>query len=105
MSPPSDIEAHCVGCVIYESRGQRVCPALDRQMREEAEAEQQTALLRRMVAAEAPHGPPGLIEMVCQEASRSARTPRALPAGPSTSSVFPDEKKEVPRVEVSRAVR
>ncbi len=101
--PPLDIEAACVGCAIYESRGQRVCPALDRQIREEAEAAQQAALLRGMVVAEAPNGPPGLIEMVCREAGPS-RTPLALPPGPSASLMFTDERKEVAHVEVSRAV-
>lgn len=108
MTPPPNIEAHCVGCAIYESpvRGQRVCPALERQIQEEAEARQQAALLRALVMAEAPGSPPVLVELICREASRS-RTPLLLPPGPSTSStssVFSDEGREVDRVEVSRAV-
>jgi hypothetical protein len=106
MTPPPDIEAACVGCAIYDSpaRGQRVCPALERQLQEEAEARQQAARLRTLIVAEAPDSPPGLVEMVRREALRS-RTPLLLPPGPSTSSVFShDEEKEVDRVEVSRAV-
>jgi hypothetical protein len=106
MTPPPNIEAACIGCSIYESpaRGQRVCPALVRQIQEEAEARQQAALLRSMVAAEAPNSPPGLVELVRGEAVHP-RTPLLLPPGPSTSSVLSDEGKEVDRVEVSRAVR
>lgn len=105
MTPLHDIEAACIGCAIYESpaRGQHVCPALQRQI-EEAEAAQQAALLRSLVRAEAPNGPPGLVELVCAEAVPS-RTPLALPPGPSTASVPSDDKKEVAHVEVSRAVR
>lgn len=103
MTPPPDLEAACVGCALYEGRGQRVCPGLERQMREEAEAQQQAALLRSLVVAEAPGSPPGLSELVRREALRPG-TPLALPPGPSTSSLFSDEEKEVPRVEVSRAV-
>jgi hypothetical protein len=105
MTPPPNIEAHCVGCAIYESpaRGQHVCPALERQIQEEAEAARQAALLRSLVVAEAPNSPPGLVELVSGEALRS-RTPLLLPPGPSTSSVFSDEK-EASRVEVSRAIR
>lgn len=106
MTPSPNIEAHCVGCAIYESptRGQRVCPGLERQIQEEAEARQQAALLRGLVVAEAPSSPPGLVDLVRGEALRS-RTPLLLPLGPSTSSVFSEEGKEVGRVEVSRAVR
>jgi len=106
MTPPPNLEAACVGCAIYEGRGQRVCPALARQMQEEAEAQQQAALLRGMVVAEAPGSPPGLVELVRREAA-GPRTPLLLPPGPSTTSVFSDEKKEVPHVhaEVSREVR
>lgn len=104
MTPPLDLEARCHGCGLYEGRGQRVCPALDRQIQEEAEAERQAALLTRMIVAEAPNGPPGLVEMVCQEAVRGHRAPLALPPGPSTSPVFSDEGKEVVHVDVSRAV-
>jgi hypothetical protein len=104
MTPPRDIEAACVGCAIYESpaRGQHVCPALQRQI-EEAEAAQQAELLRSLVRAEAPNGPPGLIELVCAEAVRS-RTPLALPPGPSAAPVSSDNRKEAVRVDVSRAV-
>jgi hypothetical protein len=106
MTLPPNIEAACLGCAIYESpaRGQRVCPALERQIREEAEAEQRAARLRSLVIAEAPNGPPGLVELVLGEAVRS-RTPLLLPPGPSTSSVLSDEGKKVCRVEVSRAVQ
>jgi hypothetical protein len=105
---PLNIEAACVGCAIYESpaRGQRVCPALERQIEEEADAAQK-ALLRGLVVAEAPGSPPGLAELVRREALRS-RTPLLLPPSPSTTSVFSNDKeKEVPHVdvEVSRAVR
>lgn len=103
---PLGIEAACVGCAIYESpaRGQRVCPALERQLQEEAEARQQAARLRALVVAEAPGSSPGLVALVRREALRS-RTPLLLPPGPPTPSVFSDEEKEVDRVEVSRAVR
>jgi hypothetical protein len=106
MTPPPDIEASCIGCAIYESpaRGQTVCPGLQRQIQEEAEARQQAALLRALVMAEAPGSPPGLVELIRREAV-GPRAPLLLPPGPSTSSVFSDEGKEVSRVEVSRAVR
>jgi hypothetical protein len=103
MTPSPNIEANCVGCAIYEGRGQRVCPALERQIQEEADARQAT-FLRSLVVAEAPGSPPGLVELICREASRS-RTPLTLPPGPSTSSMFSDAGKEVCHVEVSRAVR
>jgi hypothetical protein len=105
MTPPPNIEVACVGCAIYETRGQRVCPALVRQIEEEADR-QQAALLRGLVVAEAPGSPPGLVELVRREAAGS-RTLLALPPGPSTSSMFSNETKEVPHAhaEVSRAVR
>jgi hypothetical protein len=105
MTALSNIEAHCIGCAIYESpaRGRTVCPGLQRQMQEEADA-RQSALLRALIVAEAPGSPPGLVELVRREAAGS-RAPLLLPPGPATSPVFSNEEKEVAHVEVSRAVR
>lgn len=97
MTPPFDLEARCQGCALYEGRGQRVCPGLDRLMRGEVEAMQRTARLTSLAVAEAPSSPPGLVELVRREAGYvRRRTPLALPPGPSPLSVSTDERKEVP---------
>jgi hypothetical protein len=98
MTPPPDVDTLCTGCFLYEQRGGRVCPMLDRQAEQAGEAERRaTERLRALVLADAPRVR-NLVEMICQEAEgrsceQPASTPLALPAAP-TWPVSPEPRKE-----------
>jgi hypothetical protein len=76
MTPLPDYNTSCSGCFLYEQRGGRVCPMLDRQAQEAAEAERQDVLWA-LVLAEVIDAP-SLIELVRDEAQAVVPVPEVV---------------------------
>jgi hypothetical protein len=102
--PFSDDQCH--GCFLFQTRG-RVCPMLDRQAQEAAEAERQAAALRAVVLqdAEVAVTLPELVHVdaACIGAGLTAR-PGLLAALAADLSSH-DSRKEAIRVIPSRTAR